>query len=535
MVNSTDVTTLPLRLQQETQGGGAKGGTEMLPSFASSLGAVIDVAAAKGLGAKGNGEAVVPSQARTGAGGGQTDVPANGKGDAAAVKSLPEKDVLAGQSAAPSPAVPAPAVPVPAVADAETRDLSAVEGLKEPVRSDVVSAAVAGDGKGVAAKSSSIDAKTDTKTDTKTDAKTKAESAKTKTEKEQPSHKAESGLVTMGAAAVPQVGVHGTPQAAGATADVVPAGVVGAPVVQAAEHSVVAQQGQGADAAGTAARSGSAGGIGAAGGSSRPARPTQSAAAGHAETKRVAKETDDDNDAAVSAVAGQTPREGSGQGGEVKLQAHSSEASAVTMTAAVPAAAPVVHPGHGMIPVAAKEALAVPASRGEPAEANDGAVFEPRLGLHSAGGTIVATPSTLEVGVANGTQGWLKIRAELTDTGSVKAALSSTSAAGEQMLHRELPALSGFLDQERLSVSSLVVHHTAESSGLFAGSDNGGGARGQQPQGDAAHPGDQRRSASAANGEGGSPLEGLSEAQQQSEALVSAVRSSGGGWLSVRA
>ena len=97
--------------------------------------------------------------------------------------------------------------------------------------------------------------------------------------------------------------------------------------------------------------------------------------------------------------------------------------------------------------------------------------------------TLTATPTTLEVGVANGTHGWLKVRAELTD-GTVNASLSAASSAGQEMLHRELPSLTAYLQSERVGVSSVVLHaSTAEpGTGQFAGGMEGDAGRGQMQQ-----------------------------------------------------
>ncbi|HEY8998556.1 MAG TPA: hypothetical protein VIM60_11680, partial [Edaphobacter sp.] len=146
--------------------------------------------------------------------------------------------------------------------------------------------------------------------------------------------------------------------------------------------------------------------------------------------------------------------------------------------------------------------------------------------MPAADRTIVATPSTLEVGIANGSHGWLKIRAELTDAGTVTAALSSPTQAGMQVLHRDLPALSSFLDREQVPVSSLVVHQ-ADSSGFFTGADSSGGrAGGQHPQQGHAQQGATQPLLDAEMG--GFP-DGLPEAQSGEG------YSAGGGWLSVRA
>ena len=55
--------------------------------------------------------------------------------------------------------------------------------------------------------------------------------------------------------------------------------------------------------------------------------------------------------------------------------------------------------------------------------------------------------------MANGTQGWLKIRAEMTDGGVVNASVSATTSAGQEMLHRELPSLTAYLQQEQIGVA----------------------------------------------------------------------------------
>jgi hypothetical protein len=141
---------------------------------------------------------------------------------------------------------------------------------------------------------------------------------------------------------------------------------------------------------------------------------------------------------------------------------------------------------------------------------------------------IAATPTTLEVGLANGTHGWLKIRAELTDNGTVTAALSSSSTAGTDMLHRSLPSLSNFLDQEKVQVSSLVVHQSAESSGLLAGEDRGSGGGGQSPQ-DSGGQGERDQRAEMPIHESPGSLDAALELQTSG-----LQQAAGRGWLSVR-
>ena len=62
---------------------------------------------------------------------------------------------------------------------------------------------------------------------------------------------------------------------------------------------------------------------------------------------------------------------------------------------------------------------------------------------------LMATPTALEVGIQNGTHGWLKVRAEMVEGGVVNASMSATSSEGQEMLHRELPALTLFYRRRR--------------------------------------------------------------------------------------
>jgi hypothetical protein len=152
---------------------------------------------------------------------------------------------------------------------------------------------------------------------------------------------------------------------------------------------------------------------------------------------------------------------------------------------------------------------------------------------------LAATPTTLEVGVANGTQGWLKIRAEMTGGGVVNASLSSATSAGQEMLHRELPALTAYLHQERVTVNTVVVH-TATAAGAAFQPSGGMDAdqRGQMQQQDPKRGGEEERQgvegiasdrAEDAMTNGG--LNGLSE----NELLSPGMFAGGGGYLNVRA
>lgn len=101
-------------------------------------------------------------------------------------------------------------------------------------------------------------------------------------------------------------------------------------------------------------------------------------------------------------------------------------------------------------------------------------------------GILSASPKTIEVGFANGTQGWVRIRAELTD-GIVTASLSSGSSAGQDLLHRELPTLTAYLEQERIAVHAVVGDRLPVGQGLTAGIGDGLGSGSQSPGGGRHH------------------------------------------------
>jgi len=71
--------------------------------------------------------------------------------------------------------------------------------------------------------------------------------------------------------------------------------------------------------------------------------------------------------------------------------------------------------------------------------------------------TLHASPTVLEVGVPDGSHGWLKIRAEIGESGTVQASVSSATHAGHESLHRDLPEMTAFLASEQLPVQVHVV------------------------------------------------------------------------------
>lgn len=93
--------------------------------------------------------------------------------------------------------------------------------------------------------------------------------------------------------------------------------------------------------------------------------------------------------------------------------------------------------------------------------------------------TLVATPNVLEVGIASGSHGWLKVRAEFAQTGEVTASVVAATSSAAQSLHKELPEITAYLAGERLGVSSLVVNSAEPSAGAQDSAPNsGGGATG---------------------------------------------------------
>ncbi len=116
--------------------------------------------------------------------------------------------------------------------------------------------------------------------------------------------------------------------------------------------------------------------------------------------------------------------------------------------------------------------------------------------------TLVATPTALEVGVPDGTQGWIKIRAEVGEQGQVNASLAAGSSASQEMLHRELPALNAYLHSEQMTVTATVSERSfAAVNGQGGASDDAGrasanaglthgGATGGGPQSENRQPGD---------------------------------------------
>jgi hypothetical protein len=240
---------------------------------------------------------------------------------------------------------------------------------------------------------------------------------------------------------------------------------------------------------------------------------------------------------AVSAPAG---KDGNGRTGAVAaaIAVHPDAASNAVASGVVPG----MTFGHALADVDGVKAQTGGEAVAHATSLHAGSAEQEGAGTVDTGGMhrmLAATPTTLEVGVANGTQGWLKIRAEMTGGGVVNASLSSATSAGQEMLHRELPALTAYLHQERVAVNTVVVHATTPAGAAFQPS---GGMdadqRGQMQQQDPKRGGEEERQgvegiasdrADDAMTNGG--LNGLSE----NELLSPGMFAGGGGYLNVRA
>lgn len=147
------------------------------------------------------------------------------------------------------------------------------------------------------------------------------------------------------------------------------------------------------------------------------------------------------------------------------------------------------------VPLSATATLAVPScAMNRPVAVS--ARAETRLdgpkAMDRAGGNapqvLASAPARLDVGVVDGTHGWLRIRAELGTGGAVNASLTASAGAHES-LRAVLPEMASYLESEAVSVSRIAVHRAAAGSsamGTAEGQQNGGaprhGAAGEQAQ-----------------------------------------------------
>jgi hypothetical protein len=152
--------------------------------------------------------------------------------------------------------------------------------------------------------------------------------------------------------------------------------------------------------------------------------------------------------------------------------------------------------------------------------------------------TLLTAPSALEVGLPNGTQGWLKIRAEMTGGGLVNASLSSATSAGQEMLRRELPALTAYLQQERVAVNDIVIHASAAAapeSQLAGDMNRGGGRQAQQNEGQGGEDAARRAINPTLDRVANTMTHASLNVVDEDGLSLPMMSLGGGGWLSVRA
>ncbi len=182
-------------------------------------------------------------------------------------------------------------------------------------------------------------------------------------------------------------------------------------------------------------------------------------------------------------------------------------------------AAPVPH-GHASPETGSKVVAPPSAPLGNPAHAATG---------QAEVATLVATPNVLEIGVASGSHGWLRVRAEMGQMGQVTASVAAASSGATEGLHKELPAIAAYLASERVDVSGLSVSATAKVAGTQDAAmsfGNGTNQRGGNPSGAAEK--------MPAKVEGGWP-EMAPESGWQGLQMPAVTNSNGSGsWLSVR-
>ena len=156
--------------------------------------------------------------------------------------------------------------------------------------------------------------------------------------------------------------------------------------------------------------------------------------------------------------------------------------------------------------------------------------------------TLVATPNVLEVGIASGTHGWLRVRAELGQMGEVTASVAAASAGAAEGLHKELPAISAYLAGERVGVSSLVVNAMEKGAGAQdAAMNNGAGAQTGTNTGTNSGTSQRGQGSTAGKAQAVSGAEGVSDEGTAFDFGLSGVNlpaavfaNGSGSWLSVR-
>jgi hypothetical protein len=154
---------------------------------------------------------------------------------------------------------------------------------------------------------------------------------------------------------------------------------------------------------------------------------------------------------------------------------------------------------------------------------------------------LASSPTQLDVGVFDGTHGWLRIRAELSNGGTVSASLTA-SATAYGPLRAALPEMANYLQAEAVSVDKIAVHRIADHPGAMSAAaaesqqngSAGGHGSGQDPaQANAGTPRSPSGQRSALAAAGGSWMGGLSLSVPRFAGPFGLIGGNCGTWLNV--
>jgi hypothetical protein len=118
----------------------------------------------------------------------------------------------------------------------------------------------------------------------------------------------------------------------------------------------------------------------------------------------------------------------------------------------------------------------------------------------------------------------------------VNASVSAASSAGQEMLHRELPALTAYLQEEKVAVNAISVHASLAGGTDARGSSGTESTGGQTPQ--RSNEGEQQHQSlrkTTLNGPDETTTYGSLQGVVEDGSLPLAAYVNGGSWLSVRA
>jgi len=139
---------------------------------------------------------------------------------------------------------------------------------------------------------------------------------------------------------------------------------------------------------------------------------------------------------------------------------------------------------------------------------------------------VASGPAQLDVGVFDGTHGWLRIHAELDPGGGVNASVAVGAPAHESM-RAALPEMMSYLASEAVKVESIAVHKLAEGSNPLGGALS----QGAQDGGAAGH---RQNGAQTRDGTGAMSGEASFEDGKEVSSVVMdsgvSIAADGGGW-----